>query len=247
MGNLSTFLIFFSNSAWTMLVLCLCRNRVANISLFVWKCSPGGQWQYLHNALMLFLQLLSSINMCFGLLVLWLLYFRIMAHTSRIKFYEDIVNWLMLITSSLHHCYPQCNGIVEKFNGALVTSLKKPSHLKPKAWDEYIPMVLYSYRVRSHEAITMSPYELMYGIAPLPHENDLLLQLGRSLGVERLIQLPELRQKAIQKGRKKIGNFQGCSIYKEGTYVLKRNPLFGDTEMEIKWVEKIHMYSHCCF
>lgn len=38
---------------------------------------------------------------------------------------------------------PSTNGMVEKFNGTLVNSLRKLSDLHPKSWDEYIPLVLY--------------------------------------------------------------------------------------------------------
>lgn len=95
--------------------------------------------------------------------------------------------------------YSQWNGTVEKFNGTLVTSLKKLSQLKPKTWDEYLPMVLYSYRGRSHEAITMPPICLCMVLCHYPTIKTLFLLFGRSLGFQRFMQLPELHQKSLQK------------------------------------------------
>jgi transposase InsO family protein len=137
--------------------------------------------------------------------------------------------------------YPQCNGMVEKFNSTLLSSLRKLSHLKAKTWDEHLPTILYSYRVGSHEALSISPYELMFGISPLPHNMDPLLALGRSLGFERLMALPHLRQEAIRKEKLKISNLQDCIIFKPGTYVLKRNPLVGNGKMESRWIDRVYV------
>jgi hypothetical protein len=52
--------------------------------------------------------------------------------------------------------YPQCNGMVEKFNSTLLSSLRKLSYLKAKTWDEHLPTILYSYRVRSHHLFLLT-------------------------------------------------------------------------------------------
>jgi hypothetical protein len=92
--------------------------------------------------------------------------------------------------------HPQTNGLVERFNGTLVKALKRLASNFPRNWDDYIPAVLFAYRTRSHSTIGVSPYELMFGTTPRSHEQDLLLQLGRRLGDERLYYLsvrePEL-------------------------------------------------------
>jgi hypothetical protein len=46
--------------------------------------------------------------------------------------------------------------------------------------------VLFAYRTRCHSTIGISPFELLYGTSARTHEEDLLLQLGRRLGFERL-------------------------------------------------------------
>lgn len=41
--------------------------------------------------------------------------------------------------------HPQTNGLVEWFNGTLMTGLKKLSMSFPRRWDDHIPAVLYAY------------------------------------------------------------------------------------------------------
>jgi hypothetical protein len=81
----------------------------------------------------------------------------------------------------------------------------------------------------------------MFGISPLPHNKDPLLAFGRSLGFERLVALPHLRQGSIKKERLKISNLQDCSIFKPGTYVLKRNPLIGNGKMESRCIDRVYV------
>ena len=47
------------------------------------------------------------------------------------------------LTSSPFH--PQCNGLVEKFNGTLKHMLKKLCSERPTDWDRYIEAVLFAY------------------------------------------------------------------------------------------------------
>jgi IS30 family transposase len=69
---------------------------------------------------------------------------------------------------SIHHLattpyHPQCNGLVERFNGTLKTILKKLTWECPKQWDRYLPAVLYAYRSTVQESTGFSPFELMLG------------------------------------------------------------------------------------
>jgi len=65
-----------------------------------------------------------------------------------------------LITSPYH---PQCNGLVEKFNGTLKMMLKKMTSERPRDWDRYIPAALFAYREAPQESLGFSPFELLYG------------------------------------------------------------------------------------
>ena len=48
------------------------------------------------------------------------------------------------LTSSLYH--PQCNGLVERFNGTLKSMLKKLCVESPIDWDRYLEAALFAYR-----------------------------------------------------------------------------------------------------
>lgn len=104
-----------------------------------------------------------------------------------VKHLMNMVNSRHLLTTPYH---PQCNGMVEKFNGTLVNSLRKMSYMKKDSWDTLIPTVLYAYRVRAHEVIRISPYELLFGVVPLSADEDPILNFARALGFERLLLLP---------------------------------------------------------
>jgi len=65
------------------------------------------------------------------------------------------------VTSSPYH--PQCNGLVEKFNGTLKSMLKKLCMERPVDWDRYLEPALFAYREVSHECLGFSPFELLYG------------------------------------------------------------------------------------
>ena len=48
------------------------------------------------------------------------------------------------LTTTPYH--PQCNGLVEKFNGILKLMLKKLCEGHPRSWDRYVPALLFAYR-----------------------------------------------------------------------------------------------------
>lgn len=89
--------------------------------------------------------------------------------------------------------------MVERFNGTLMKALKKLAVNFRRNWDEYLPAVVYAYRTRAHSTIGISPFELLYGTSPSTHEKDLLLQLRRRPGHERLYfhQCREPEQEAV--------------------------------------------------
>jgi len=65
------------------------------------------------------------------------------------------------LTSSLYH--PQCNGLVERFNGTLKSMLKKLCVESPTDWDRYLEAVLFAYREVKQDTLGFSPFELLYG------------------------------------------------------------------------------------
>jgi len=65
------------------------------------------------------------------------------------------------LTTTPYH--PQCNGLVERFNGVLKSMLKKMCEDQPREWDRYIPALLFAYRDSEKESLGFSPFELIYG------------------------------------------------------------------------------------
>ncbi|XP_052253199.1 uncharacterized protein LOC127859731 [Dreissena polymorpha] len=65
------------------------------------------------------------------------------------------------LTTTPYH--PQCNGLVERFNGFLKSTLKKMCEDQPREWDRYIPALLFAYRDSEQESLGFSPFELIYG------------------------------------------------------------------------------------
>ena len=65
------------------------------------------------------------------------------------------------MTSSVYH--PQCNGLVEKFNGTLKQMLRKMCAERPKDWDRYIDALLFAYREAPQDSLGFAPFELLYG------------------------------------------------------------------------------------
>ena len=77
----------------------------------------------------------------------------VMAEVSRLLSVQNLV-------STPYH--PQCNGLVERYNGTLKNMLKVCAE-RPKDWDRYIEAVLFAYREVRQESVGFSPFELLYG------------------------------------------------------------------------------------
>ncbi|XP_021347442.1 uncharacterized protein LOC110446564 [Mizuhopecten yessoensis] len=65
------------------------------------------------------------------------------------------------LTTTPYH--PQCNGLVERFNGTLKQMLKKMCTKKPKDWGRYVNALLFAYREVPQASLGFSPFELLYG------------------------------------------------------------------------------------
>ena len=74
-----------------------------------------------------------------------------------------LLSMRQLVTAPYH---PQCNGLIERFNGTLKTiktMLRRMCVEKPRDWDRYLPAVLFAYREAPQESLGFSPFELLYG------------------------------------------------------------------------------------
>ena len=75
-------------------------------------------------------------------------------------------------TTSYH---PQCDGLVERFNGTLAQSLSHYVSSSQKDWDRYLNPVLFGYRISPSEVTGESPFFLLYGRQPrLPMDVSML-------------------------------------------------------------------------
>ena len=58
-----------------------------------------------------------------------------------------------------------CNGLTEKYNGTLKTTLKRLCSEQPRLWHRYINPLLFAYREVAQESTGFFPFELLYGRA----------------------------------------------------------------------------------
>ena len=59
--------------------------------------------------------------------------------------------------------HPQCDGMVERFNWTLKTTLRKHAATFGNQWDQYLPGLLWAYRNTPHESTGEKPPFLLYG------------------------------------------------------------------------------------
>ena len=71
---------------------------------------------------------------------------------------------MKLCASSAFH--PQTNGLDERLNQTLVTTLKKVVDARSNDWDEHISAALYEYRISRQASSKFSPFFLMYNRQP---------------------------------------------------------------------------------
>ena len=63
--------------------------------------------------------------------------------SNLMKEISRLLSMKQLVTTPYH---PQCNGLVEKFNGTLKNMLRRMCLERPREWDLYLPAVLFAYR-----------------------------------------------------------------------------------------------------
>jgi hypothetical protein len=66
----------------------------------------------------------------------------------------------LLFTTSYH---PQTNGKTDRVNRVLEDMLRMHVMHHPKKWEEYLPLVEFSYNNGYQECMKMSPFEALYG------------------------------------------------------------------------------------
>ena len=98
--------------------------------------------------------------------------------------------------------HPQCNSQVEVFNKTVAKYLSSFVDQSTLDWEQYIPMLMFSYNTSYHSTIMTTPFELLFGMKPrlpsLPHQDVQRVHYGESFASERLLELQKARQIAEQ-------------------------------------------------
>jgi RNase H-like domain found in reverse transcriptase/Reverse transcriptase (RNA-dependent DNA polymerase)/Ty3 transposon capsid-like protein/Integrase zinc binding domain/Chromo (CHRromatin Organisation MOdifier) domain/gag-polyprotein putative aspartyl protease len=112
------------------------------------------------------------------------------------------------VTSSYN---PRTNGLTERFNQTLITSLRKHAEKEPEKWNHWIPYVLLAYRSRTQSSTGYSPFELLFGREMNSFEswsaNSMKGTEEESL-FERSIELRRLYENLYPKAHEKIQSSQ---------------------------------------
>src|SRR5205814_5054975 len=76
--------------------------------------------------------------------------------------------------------YPQMNGMVERLNRTLCSSLAKVKE-KDEDWDIYILAILFAYRTKRHATTRYTPFQLVYECqAILPIKTTILIEPNKA-------------------------------------------------------------------
>lgn len=59
---------------------------------------------------------------------------------------------------------PQTDGLLERMNGTIKTSLSICAEQDPASWDEHLPFVTFVYNAAQQESTGFSPFEVLFGI-----------------------------------------------------------------------------------
>ena len=63
--------------------------------------------------------------------------------------------------------YPQCDGLVERFNGTMAQCVSHYVDSNQKNWDTYLNAILFAFCTSPNDAIGESPFFMMYGRDPV--------------------------------------------------------------------------------
>jgi hypothetical protein len=145
--------------------------------------------------------------------------------------------------TSIYH--PQTNGMVEKINGVIVSSLKKLVNENGSQWDIMLPAVLYAYRTKVHATMKISPYEALFGQVPGLPLDDVLFRFGKLLGYERLVKLWGLRtlmEMDQEKLAEKVATVDEFNQFKVGDKVLLlAHKKDGRNKLDAKYLPTIYI------
>ena len=116
---------------------------------------------------------------------------------------------------------PQCNGLVERFNGTLKTMMKKLCSEQPRQWNRYIEPLLFAYREVPQETTGFSPFELLYGRqvrGPMQILKDLWTNEYKEADVrvtyQYVLELQERLERTLTIAKEELEKSQSKFVYK---------------------------------
>ena len=149
--------------------------------------------------------------------------------------FQDFLNlWgIMKATSTSYH--PETQGLVERFNGTIISILKRYIYEMPDTWDENLPLATFAYNTSIQRINNFTPHEVMYGrkaktsLSTLVKNNSKLSPAEYVLKVQRDLQrintiIADNQQIASQKEQDRYNKKTGGNVFSVGDHVLLYNP-----------------------
>ena len=119
----------------------------------------------------------------------------------------DLFKLLEIKHTRTSPAHPQCNAQVEVFNKTVAKYLASFVSELTLDWEQYLPMLRFSYNTSYHSTIMTTPFELLFGLKPripsFPSQDVQQLHYGESFASERLQHLQKARQIANQNSQAK--------------------------------------------
>ena len=113
---------------------------------------------------------------------------------------DDLYQKLDIKHTRTSPAHPHCNAQVEVFNKTVAKYLSSFVDQQTLDWEQYIPMLMFSYNTSYHSTIMTTPFELLFGMKPRipsqPHQDVQRVHYGESFASERVQQLQKARQVA---------------------------------------------------
>jgi len=85
------------------------------------------------------------------------------------KVLRDVNRLLSIEKRQTTTFWPQCDGLVERFNRTLAEMIRSFANKRSRDWDMYINPLLFAYRTSPQASTGISPFELVYGRLPELH------------------------------------------------------------------------------
>ena len=118
------------------------------------------------------------------------------------KLADDLFQQLQIKHTRTSPAHPQCNAQVEVFNKTVAKYLASFVDNLTLNWEQFLPMLMFSYNTSYHSTIMTTPFELLFGMKPripsLPHQDVQRVHYGESFASGRVQELQKARQIANQ-------------------------------------------------